>query len=177
MRTISHLFRPGPAQQRGPHAAGGLWEESEDSEGPCSTVWPPAETRGPAINKRKLSVTNGSSIWDFFDGGGSPNGHHGNVTAWTVGNTEIKEQHSSEENENYTFYTMVRLRKLNVILQNILFFWTCGGYVWQCKKLASKKLMLLINITSYIYGYILISNGSSKVTFYFLVESTSLLIV
>ncbi|XP_056281500.1 uncharacterized protein LOC130200970 [Pseudoliparis swirei] len=31
-------LRPGPAQQRGPHAAGGLWEESEDSEGPCSTV-------------------------------------------------------------------------------------------------------------------------------------------
>ncbi|KAG7229155.1 hypothetical protein INR49_013098 [Caranx melampygus] len=35
-------LRPGLAQQRGVHAAamssGGLWEDSEDSEGPCSTV-------------------------------------------------------------------------------------------------------------------------------------------
>ncbi|XP_068437256.1 rho guanine nucleotide exchange factor 33 [Clinocottus analis] len=35
-------LRPGPAQQRGLHAAapsaGGLWDDSEDSEGPCSTV-------------------------------------------------------------------------------------------------------------------------------------------
>ncbi|XP_056248932.1 uncharacterized protein LOC130179856 isoform X2 [Seriola aureovittata] len=35
-------LRPGLAQQRGTHAAaissGGLWEDSEDSEGPCSTV-------------------------------------------------------------------------------------------------------------------------------------------
>ncbi|XP_071353837.1 rho guanine nucleotide exchange factor 33 isoform X2 [Trachinotus anak] len=35
-------LRPGQAQQRGNHAAvmssGGLWDDSEDSEGPCSTV-------------------------------------------------------------------------------------------------------------------------------------------
>ncbi|XP_039993504.1 uncharacterized protein LOC120795566 isoform X2 [Xiphias gladius] len=35
-------LRPGPAQQRGSGAAatsgGGLWDDSEDSEGPCSTV-------------------------------------------------------------------------------------------------------------------------------------------
>lgn len=39
------FFRPGLPHQRGNHAAvmsgGGLWDDSEDSEGPCSTVWPP----------------------------------------------------------------------------------------------------------------------------------------
>ncbi|TNN65594.1 Rho guanine nucleotide exchange factor 33 [Liparis tanakae] len=37
-RLVTVRKGPGPAQQRGPHAAAGLWEDSEDSEGPCSTV-------------------------------------------------------------------------------------------------------------------------------------------
>lgn len=44
---LLHLFRPGLPQQRGNHAAAmsGLWDDSEDSEGPCSTVWPSRDKR------------------------------------------------------------------------------------------------------------------------------------
>lgn len=82
---LLHVFRPGLPQQRGNHAAamsgGGLWDDSEDSEGPCSTVWPP---RG---DKRTIRTQNFSYSYklscDFFDS---------RVNAWMTNQRSWKEE-------------------------------------------------------------------------------------
>lgn len=82
---LLRLFRPGLPQQRGNHAAamsgGGLWDDSEDSEGPCSTVWPP---RG---DKRTIRTQNFSYSYklscDFFDS---------RVNAWMTNQRSWKEE-------------------------------------------------------------------------------------